>query len=193
LCGRRSAGPAQQAAVFGVDDPLIPFAQREALAVGETLAGARLHLGAHATLASLQADSRECRWLHLACHGLFRRDNPLFSALKLHDGWLTAGDVLQLRLPGAFVTLSACDSGRSQVIGGDELLGLPYAFLGAGAVGLLVSLWLVEDEATAALMPHFYRQVAQGVSYPAALRLAQRTLRASHPHPYYWAPFVLIG
>ncbi len=193
LVGQRAAQPGQQAAVFGIDDPLIPFAQHEAAAVGRHLAGARMHMGAEATLDRLHAASADCQLLHLACHGLFRRDNPLFSALKLHDGWLTAGDVMQLRLPGAFVTLSACESGRSQVIGGDELLGLPYAFLGAGAMGLLVSLWLVEDAAAAALMPRFYQQLAQGASYPAALRQAQLALKASHPHPYYWAPFVLIG
>lgn len=193
LVGQRAAQPRPQAVVFGVDDQQIPFALAEAAAVGQYLPDARIHLGAQATLASLQAETAGCHLLHLACHGLFRRDNPLFSALKLHDGWLTAGDVMQLRLPGAFVTLSACESGRSQVVGGDELLGLPYAFLGAGAQGLLVSLWLVEDETTAALMTRFYQQVAQGVGYPAALRHAQLALKASHPHPYYWAPFMLIG
>lgn len=193
LCGQRAARPAQPAVVFAVDDPSIPFARHEAVVVGQHLPDAQLRLGVQATLDSLQQDSANCGLLHLACHGLFRRDNPLFSALKLHDGWLTAGDALQLRLPGTFVTLSACESGRSQVIGGDELLGLPYAFLGAGAQGLLVSLWLVEDQTTAALMPHFYQQLVQGARYPAALRQAQLALKTSHPHPYYWAPFVLIG
>jgi CHAT domain-containing protein len=180
-------------AVFGVDDPLIPFARQEATAVSQHLPHARLHLGEQATLANLQRETADCALLHLACHGLFRRDNPFFSALKLHDGWLTAGNALRLRLPGAFVTLSACESGRSEVIGGDELLGLTHAFLGAGASGLLVSLWLVEDQTTAALMTDFYRRLAQGVSHPAALRQAQLALKANYPHPYYWAPFILIG
>ncbi len=193
LCGQRPVQPVQRAAVFGVDDPLIPFARHEAALVSEHLPAARLRMGEEASLAGLHADAAGCQLLHLACHGLFRRDNPMFSALKLHDGWLTAGDVMQLRLPGAFVTLSACESGRSQVVGGDEPLGLPYAFLGAGALGLLVSLWLVDDETTAALMASFYQQLAGGASNAAALRCAQLTLRSSHPHPYYWAPFVLIG
>ncbi len=193
LCGRRAERPARRAVVFAVDDPSIPFARHEAAEVSRRLPAAQMRLGAQATLESLRRDTGECDLLHLACHGLFRRDNPLFSALKLHDGWLTAGDVLQLKLSGAFVTLSACESGRSQVIGGDELLGLPYAFLGAGAQGLLVSLWLVDDETTATLMPLFYQQLAQGAGYAAALRHAQLALKASRPHPYYWAPFVLIG
>ncbi|MBK8985143.1 MAG: CHAT domain-containing protein [Chloroflexi bacterium] len=193
LCRARTPRLAGQAVIFGVDDPLIPFAVQEATAVSGCLPHARLRLGEQATLAALQRETADCTLLHLACHGLFRRDNPLFSALKLHDGWLTAGDAMQLKLPGAFVALSACESGRSEVIGGDELLGLTYAFLGAGAAGLLVSLWLVEDETTAALMTHFYQQLAQGTGHAAALRHAQRSLKKNHPHPYYWAPFVLIG
>jgi CHAT domain-containing protein len=180
-------------AVFGVDDPLIPFALAEAAAVSRHLPQSRLHLGEQATIANLQTATVDCRLLHLACHGLFRRDNPFFSALRLHDGWLTAGDALELNLAGAFVTLSACESGRSEVIGGDELLGLPHAFLGAGAAGLLVSLWLVEDKTTASLMNHFYSELARGTGYPAALRRAQLALKSENPHPYYWAPFILIG
>jgi CHAT domain-containing protein len=193
LCGQRPSQPTKQVVVFGVDDPLIPFARHEAVLVGEHVPDARLYIGAQASLASLHTGAAGCGLLHLACHGLFRRDNPMFSALKLHDGWLTAGEVIKLKLPGAFVTLSACESGRSQVVGGDEPLGLPYAFLGAGAVGLLVSLWLVEDETAATLMPRFYQQLAQGASYPGALRRAQIALKANQPHPYYWAPYVLIG
>lgn len=181
------------AAIFGADDQLIPYARQEAMAVSRHLPDARLYLGEQATLANLQRETADCAVLHLACHGLFRRDNPFFSALKLHDGWLTAGNALRLRLPGAFVSLSACESGRSEVIGGDELLGLTHAFLGAGASGLLVSLWLVEDETTAALMTDFYQRLRQGVGHAAALRQAQLALKANYPHPYYWAPFIFIG
>ncbi|MBX3057722.1 MAG: CHAT domain-containing protein [Anaerolineae bacterium] len=193
LSRQRPSRPHGPAAIFGVADPLIPFAGQEATAVSQFLPQARLHLGEQATMANVQHAAANCALLHLACHGLFRRDNPFFSALKLHDGWLTAADALRLKLPGTFVTLSACESGRSEVIGGDELLGLVYAFLGAGASGLLVSLWLVEDETTATLMTDFYRYLVQGGDPAAALRQAQLSLRATHPHPYFWAPFVLIG
>lgn len=193
LSRQRSPRPHGPAAIFGVADPLIPFAGQEATAVSQYLPQSHLHLGDQATIANVQRAADNCALLHLACHGLFRRDNPFFSALKLHDGWLTAADALRLKLPGAFVTLSACESGRSEVIGGDELLGLVYAFLGAGASGLLVSLWLVEDETTAALMTDFYHHLVQGGDPAAALRQAQLSLRANHPHPYFWAPFVLVG
>jgi len=193
LCQRRPRRRHGPALVFGIDDPLIPFALQEAAAVSDYLPQARLFTGQQATLAALRAETTNCSLLHLACHGLFRRDNPFFSALKLQDGWLTACEAMQLPLQGAFIALSACESGRSEVIGGDELLGLAYAFLGAGAAGLLVSLWLVEDETTATLMTEFYHCLAQGDNHPAALRQAQLSLKATHPHPYYWAPFVHIG
>jgi CHAT domain-containing protein len=117
----------------------------------------------------------------------------MFSAVKLHDGWLTAADVMQLNLKEALVTLSACESGRGTVFQGDEVIGLPRAFLGAGAAAVVVSLWLVHDETTVMLMTYWYNRLRNGMGQATALRDAQRALRESYPHPYYWAPFVLIG
>jgi CHAT domain-containing protein len=117
----------------------------------------------------------------------------MFSALKLHDGWLTAADVMSLDLPGALVALSACESGRSEVIGGDEILGLTRAFLGTGAATLVVSLWVVQDETTAELMGTWYDRLRVGDGPAEALRAAQLEIKDRHDHPYYWAPFVLVG
>lgn len=117
----------------------------------------------------------------------------MFSSLKLDDGWVTAADALQLDLNGALVTLSACESGRSEVIGGDEIIGLTRAFLGAGAATLAVSLWLVQDETTAELMDAWYGRLRDGIGRASALREAQLEIKDRYPHPYYWAPFVLIG
>jgi CHAT domain-containing protein len=91
------------------------------------------------------------------------------------------------------VTLSACESGRGTVLLGDEVIGLPRAFLGAGAASVVVSLWLVQDETTVTLMTHWYRQLRERMGRAASLRAAQEVLRERYPHPYYWAPFVLIG
>jgi CHAT domain-containing protein len=117
----------------------------------------------------------------------------MFSALKLHDGWLTAADVIGLDLGGALVTLSACESARNQVLAGDELVGLVRGFLGAGAATLVATLWLVQDDTTSWLMEKWYAQLRTGVERAAALRNAQLALKEKLPHPYYWAPFVLIG
>ncbi len=152
-----------------------------------------MRVGESATVEALRNEASGSGILHLACHGLFRSDNPMFSALELHDGWLMAADAMSLDLSGALVTLSACESGRGEVIGGDEVLGLTRAFLGAGAATLVVSLWLVQDETTADLMGNWYGRLRDGEGRTAGLRAAQLELKERHPHPYYWAPFVLIG
>lgn len=193
LCQEQPVRGSGRALAFGVEDSSIPAAAGEALAVAENVPGATARVGEAATLAALRGEAPGCDVLHLACHGLFRDDNPMFSSLKLHDGWLSASDAMGLDLPGALVTLSACESGRGEVIGGDEVLGLTRAFLGAGAATLVVSLWLAQDETTAALMEDWYGRMGGGMGRAAALRAAQLELKERHPHPYYWAPFLLIG
>jgi CHAT domain-containing protein len=131
--------------------------------------------------------------VHLACHGQFRPDNPHFSAVRLADGWLTVRDAYSLDLHCELVTLSACESGMSSVTPGDELLGLARGFLSAGAPALLVSLWTADDAATAALMQRFYARLVAGASPATALRVAQCEALRTTPHPYFWAPFILIG
>jgi CHAT domain-containing protein len=144
------------------------------------------------------------RAIHLATHGDFRPDNPLFSGLALADGWLTTLSIFNLRLQASLVTLSACETGRNVISGGDELLGLMRAFLSAGAASLVLSLWAVEDRSTAHLMEAFYSGLKQGLEKGEALRAAQRLLlngqaqdeadlRQAYRHPYFWAPFILVG
>jgi CHAT domain-containing protein len=193
LCQGRASRGSGRAAVFGVEDPLIPVATSEAYAIAERISGSQARVGERATIAALRSEAAGCDTLHLACHGLFRSDNPMFSSLRLHDGWVMAADAVQLDLNGTLVTLSACESGRAEVVGGDETLGLTRAFLGAGAATLVVSLWVVQDEATAVLMDKWYGHLQDGKERAAALRLAQLEIKERYPHPYYWAPFVLIG
>ncbi|HMN30330.1 MAG TPA: CHAT domain-containing protein, partial [Caldilineaceae bacterium] len=143
------------------------------------------------------------RVVHLATHGDFRADNPLFSGLVVGDGWLTTLDIFNARLGASLVTLSGCQTGRTVVQGGDELAGLMRAFLSAGAASLVLSLWAVEDHSTAQLMQAFYQNLADGYHKGAALRAAQLRFIHSQPgddpnrpvysHPYFWAPFFLVG
>jgi CHAT domain-containing protein len=182
-----------RAVIFGVSDPLIPNVVGEAMVVAQHLSRAELFLNEQATLAAFQAQALQCGILHLASHGLFRADNPMFSALRLYDGWLTGADVLALDLKDTLVVLSACESGRNDGQRGDEILGLTRAFLGAGTRALCATLWLAEDKASASLMDCLYQQLAQGGDYASALRAAQLALKEKLSHPYYWAPFVLIG
>ena len=117
----------------------------------------------------------------------------MFSSFKLADGYFTAFDLFSLALPTNLVTLSGCQSGMSEVSRSDDLLGLMRGFLYAGARSLLLSLWSVDDESTAALMVNFYDEWRKGASKSTALRKAMLSVRKIHPHPFYWAPFVLVG
>ncbi|RMH02156.1 MAG: CHAT domain-containing protein [Chloroflexi bacterium] len=194
LCQKRPLRPSNTALLFGIADPTIPHVTTEILAVAQSHPKTQIFLNQHATLNNLKQHIHCCNTIHLACHGLFRSGNPMFSALKLYDGWLTASDIMQLNLQGTRVILSACESGRKQILSGDEILGLTRAFLGAGAVTLIVSLWLVEDESTATLMTNLYTQIQKTTcDHATALRNAQIALKETHPHPYYWAPFILVG
>ena len=157
-------------------------------------------LEADATVDSLCAAMSQYRLLHIAAHGEFREDEPLFSSISLDDGALTTLDIFDLHLNASLVTLSACNTGRSVIGGGDELLGLMRAFLYAGASSLVLSQWTVEDRTNAQLMQDFYRKLTAGWTKSSALRYAQRRLlsaatEAAAPtrHPYFWAPMFLVG
>jgi CHAT domain-containing protein/tetratricopeptide (TPR) repeat protein len=193
LCQGRIPRGFDKALVLGVADPSIPAVAEETQAVVQHLPAAELLRDQQATVEALRLKVPGCGVLHLACHGMFRVDNPMFSSLKVGDGWLAVSDVIRLDLAGALVTLSACESGRNEVYAGDELMGLTRAFLGAGATTLVASLWLVQDETTAELMENWYEHLSEGVGRATALRNAQLALKDKYPHPYYWAPFVLIG
>jgi CHAT domain-containing protein/tetratricopeptide (TPR) repeat protein len=181
----------------------LPHAVEEARDIATILDGQVL-LEEGASLAEFYQAISECRTLHLATHGDFRLDNPLFSGLAFSDGWLTTMDIFDLRLKASLVTLSACQTGRNVLGGGDELLGLMRAFLSAGTASVALTLWAVEDRSTAQIMETFYRHMAEGRGKGESLRHAQLQFirgvddpsgaRPQHyVHPYFWAPFFLVG
>ena len=117
----------------------------------------------------------------------------MFSSLHLADGWITVRDVVSQRLKAKLVTLSACETGLNELFAGDEILGLARGFLAAGAEDLIVSLWAVNDSATAVLMQAFYQNLQRGLSISASLRQAQIGFIERGEHSYLWSPFILIG
>ena len=149
--------------------------------------------GAKATRANLFKAAPSARYLHLASHGYFRRDNPMFSFLKLTDSNLHFYNLVDLELKAEMVTLSACHTGVNKVFPGDELHGLVRGFLYAGAPSVVASLWAVNDQSTAEFMRVMYSQLRKGESKRVALRCAQLATKEAYGHPYYWAPFILMG
>jgi CHAT domain-containing protein len=192
-CLERPARPFERALLFGVADEQTPRVRDEIRALAPLFPEAAVLLDGEATLEALRAGAPGADVLHLACHGQFRPDSPLFSSLRLGDGWMTVRDAYTLDVGAGLVTLSACETGVSAVAPGDELIGLVRGFFYAGAPSLLLSLWTVDDEATAELMTDFYATLRQGSRPAEALRAAQLRQLRERPHPFFWSPFVLTG
>jgi CHAT domain-containing protein/tetratricopeptide (TPR) repeat protein len=193
LCQQKSAPNNQISLVLGIPDRLAPQILREVQSVAALLPHAEVFVGKHATAEVLRSRGMECGLLHIATHGIYRHDNPMFSAIKLGDSYLNLYDLYQLRLGTRLVTLSGCATGMNFVAAGDELLGLQRGLFYAGASSLLLSLWDVHDDSTAELMVEFYKGYVRSADMAGSLQTAMQELRKEQPHPYFWAPFVLVG
>jgi CHAT domain-containing protein len=153
----------------------------------------------------LKGDLSQYRYVHFATHGLLDSERPGLSSLvlsmvdeqgKQQDGFLRANDIYNLKLPAELVVLSACQTGLGKEIKGEGLVGLTRGFMYAGAARVVVSLWSVNDKATADLMTKFYeKMLKQGARPAAALRAAQVEMwrQKQWQSPYYWAAFTLQG
>jgi CHAT domain-containing protein len=139
--------------------------------------------------------------IHLAAHGVIDDENWWRSALLMtpaprdgEDGFLTTLEIAELDLAARLVVLSGCGTGAGRLFGGAGIKGLSGAFLRAGAELVLVSLWSVDDRATAVFMGEFYRRLSEGDPPVRALARAKTWMMgAGYRDPVYWAPFVLIG
>ena len=179
--------------VLGIPDARAPLILEEVRAVAEIVPDAELFVGAQANERVLREKGLQSRLIHIATHGKFRQDNPMFSGIRLGDAYLNLYDLYQLKLNAELVTLSGCATGMNVVTPGDELLGLIRGLLYAGAHSLLLTLWDVHDQSTSDFMARFYRRFQGGEAKASALRGAMIELRESYPHPYHWAPFALTG
>jgi CHAT domain-containing protein len=191
-----AAAPARTASaaellVLATDDPDAPSVREEATAIAAAMPSAEVVLGGEATVERLTRSVPGPDIVHLACHATFRADNPMFSSLHLADRSLTTADILGLDLDGALVVLSACESGRAATT--IEPTGLTWAFLAAGASGVITSRWVADDQITAELMRHLYLEMAGGEGPVTALQRAQATIARTHRHPYYWAAFGYVA
>jgi CHAT domain-containing protein len=193
LCHKRSVNRRGPALVMGVADEAAPLMRDEAVAVAEIIPGSELFLDDKATAAVLQKKGSQARIIHIAAHGHFQPDSPMFSGIRLGDSTLNLLDLYRFKLPAELITFSGCATGVSQVAEGDELLGLVRGLIYAGAGAMLLTLWDVPDSSTLEFMTSFYRHLVNGAKKAVALQNAARSVRENYPHPYYWAPFSLVG
>ena len=161
-----------------VAGPGLRHARAEIRGVSELIPGATVLTGKDATVEATLAALDGATLAHVACHGRFRADSPLFSSLELADGPLTALDIQGLRRAPDVLVLSACDVALSERHPGDELLGLSAALLASGTRTIVASVVPVPDAAARRLMLAFHRRLAAGESPAAALAGAQAGLRA---------------
>ncbi|MEZ4867666.1 MAG: CHAT domain-containing protein [Caldilineaceae bacterium] len=161
---QHQAAPLQSWAGFAINDPSIPSARVEVEQAAHYFTHAHLYVDKAASRQGLFEAAARADVLHMATHGLFRPDNPFFSALKLADGWIDVRELYRLPLSARLVVLSACESGVGRLSGGDEVVGLARGFLGAGVHELVATLWNVHDATAADFMDKFY-QYLMGASH----------------------------
>ncbi|MGD2185259.1 MAG: CHAT domain-containing protein [Desulfobacterales bacterium] len=184
------------------DHTALRFAEKEVLEIAELYPKREIYLQKEATEGVAKRRSDYADVVHFATHGEFNDRQPMQSGLLLskdaeNDGYLQVHEIFGLNFSNTnLVILSACDTAISKIYNGDDLVGLSRAFIYAGTPTLLATLWSVDDRSTYILMKDFYHYWHnQGLDKIEALRRAQNSLKAmpGYSHPFYWAPFILIG
>lgn len=178
----------------------------EAEALRPLFPKARQLTGADATRArvlDLQASSalQDFRVIHFATHGYVdgQRSALVLSTREgLQQAYLLDADISGLQLRSDLVLLSACDTGLGRRQTGEGVVGLPYAFMLAGNINTLMSLWPVDDAGTAAFMPAFMAKARGGMDVVTALNATKREFAAGlhgarNRDPRIWAAFVQYG
>jgi CHAT domain-containing protein len=196
----------QRRATRGLDLARLPRTRDEVQFIADLFPTDRrkVLLGKESTEEAIKQESlRRYRRLHFATHSLIDEKSPWRSAVVLtpsedagEDGFLEVGEISRLDLDCDLVVVSACQTGRGQLLSGEGIVGLSRAFLYAGARAVVVSLWNVSDISTGQLMKKFYQHLTGGMSNAAALRKAKLQMLSSGQetrHPYYWSSFVMAG
>jgi CHAT domain-containing protein len=211
------AAACRQSAKLFAELPPLPLTGRELTAARELLGGspqAELVGGAYTVKAVQQAGLADVRVLHFASHALLPADLTCLDqpaivtsapagAPDATGALLTSSTVANLKLDAQLVILSACNTGGGQATGGESLSGLARAFFYAGARALIVTHWEIEDRATTYLVSTTLKHLhdGDGGGPAGSLRLAQLDLlnaagqgaAANLAHPFFWAPFALVG
>jgi CHAT domain-containing protein len=186
----------------GTDEKLaLPAAEREVQQIGALFSDKKIYIKNDASTSQFRSQAGNGAILHVAAHAEVDLIDPLQSRILLapeknDTGFLNARQVYDVDLKNvSLVTLSACESGLGKIARGDEIQGFTRAFLSAGASALFVSLWPVADESTEQLMTGLYRDLAAGKEAALALQAAQVKVlkQPQFAHPFFWAPFDLVG
>ncbi|HEX6088067.1 MAG TPA: CHAT domain-containing protein, partial [Thermoanaerobaculia bacterium] len=185
----------------------LPDAEREVREVGQLYARAVVLSGAEATESRTKSAAKKASVIHFATHALFDDAHPMSSRLALardeagaDDGWLEAREIMNLDVDADLVVLSACETARGAIGGGEGVVGMAWSFFVAGARSTISTQWKVGTDSTAILMIDFHRTLHRSAATvplrkARSLRDAQlRVLRdPRYRHPFHWAAFVILG
>ena len=176
LRARRAARPEEGERVVLVGGPGLVTGDAEVRQLAAQYPDAVVLAGGSATAEQVMA-AMDGAWLvHVAAHGTFRGDSPLFSAIELDDGPLTVYDLGRLKRAPYRVVLSSCDSAVGVAVGADELLGLVSALISLGSAGVVASVVPVNDPATVPLMIALHDHLRAGSGLAEALTLARHAV-----------------
>jgi CHAT domain len=186
----QAPGPAGRRKVALMAGPRLRHVRAEVAAVGALYPRPVSLTGRLATVDAAMEALDGARIAHLACHGHFRSDSPLFSSLELADGPLNAYELQHLRRAPQLIVLSACDLGTSETRPGDELLGIAAALIAMGTRTIIASVVPVPDAGAKRLMTSLHRHLTAGDAPAVALAKAQAELKRG---TYGQAGFVCLG
>jgi CHAT domain-containing protein len=191
LTSSQRAEPVWSSLIIGSNTETLPEAAREIEAASTHLPNPEVVLAAD--LPSIREKLKSAAIVHIASHAVFRADSPAGPLLMLGSDAVMGMDLSHLELKAQLVTMSACSTARTWMAAANETTGLVRAFLILSVPSMVGSLWDVQDRSTAFLMDHFYAQLRSSLDIAGSLRNAALQTRDRFEHPFYWAPFILIG
>ena len=167
-----------------------------------SLIGGRVLPGTAATKSNFEAAAGKCQILHLATHGKSNNDAGHYSFIAFSESadstensLFYVKDLQNLHIPAELVVLSACETGIGELQKGEGVVSVGKGFSYAGAKSILTTLWQVNDNTTAKLMPLFYKNLQQGHSKEIALQMAKKAFITNNrdAHPFYWSGYLIFG
>jgi len=181
----------------------LPAAEKEVQIIQNAYGGS-LFTNKQANERTFKNKASEYGMIHLAMHGILNQNTPMLSSIaftedgdSLEDNFLHAYEISKLDLHADLVVLSACETGYGKFETGNGIASIARAFVYAGVPSLVVSLWQVNDQATAEIMQLFYQNMHNGMTQAEALRQAKlsyiKTAQGVAAHPAFWSPFVQLG
>lgn len=181
----------------------IPGVENEIREIRKVLSGSAF-TGKDATEHAFKQRASKYNILHFAMHTLINNEKPMLSKLvfyqdgdSIEDGMLNTYELFGMELNANLAVLSACNTGSGKLMKGEGVMNLARGFIYAGVPGIVMTMWSVEDQASAQIVNSFYRYLNKGLPKDEALRQAKLDMLAEgdllRSHPYYWAAYVTIG